>query len=300
MIDKISSMQLKEYCACIEENGTRIFIDQQQSAWIKYEGFAIQRFPTFTTTPPSKHDLYKICIKTSAAIASYIVEPDAKRPPNSYLYVVEKGNYSIELLPYATRKNVKRANQSFTFKEIDWLTLNNLGLQAFVDTRSRANLSDNTINEFEKKINSVKNIHTHHIIGCFYGEQLAAYLGFVVINDFAEITFWYSTNEHLQYRSNDGLFYNVFYLLINKLGLTLVSDGLSSLQLGEGSGLHHFKVRLGLIAKPVHRTFYINPLIRPFINRLTLKLTEFLLKRNKKNRRLRKINGVLHIILNAS
>jgi len=112
-----------------------------------------------------------------------------------------------------------------------------------------------------------------------------------------EITFWYSTAEHLKYRSNDGLFYYVFNELINKRGIRIVSDGLSSLQAGEGTGLHHFKIKLGLEARPVCRCFYIHPIVRPLINIYTLRFLEATLRLTGRSRRFRKMIGVINIIL---
>ena len=119
----------------------------------------------------------------------------------------------------------------------------------------------------------------------------------VVIDDFAEITFWYSENKYLGSRPNDGLFYYTLNLFLNECGLRLVSDGLSSLQPDEGPGLHHFKVRLGLEAKPVHRAFYVHPFLRPFINRFTLACARTGLAWFGANRRIRKIVGVMTMIL---
>jgi hypothetical protein len=59
------------------------------------------------------------------------------------------------------------------------------------------------------------------------------------------------------------------------------------------AGLHHFKLKVGFEALPVHRAFVPHPLLRPLVGQASLEAMRFLLRRQPGNRWLKKASGVM-------
>src|SRR5262249_2031216 len=139
------------------------------------------------------------------------------------------------------------------------------GVQAFCDTRRRVGLSDGTPEDFRRRFTSRVRCPGHVFLGAWKNDQLAAFLSITEVDDWAEIEGCFSMNALLDLRPNDALlFYALSYYLTERV-FPLVSYGLGSVQAASNNaGLHGFKTKVGFEARPVHRAFVLQPLLRPF------------------------------------
>jgi hypothetical protein len=114
-----------------------------------------------------------------------------------------------------------------------------------------------------------------------------------VVEDWVEIG-GFSMDDDSRLRANNGLVHLVLTHFLVERGFRTVSYGLSSVQdSGDREGLHRFKLKAGFQAVPVARVFEVHPLLRPFANRLSLRVARLMLRAIPGNRRLRKASGVL-------
>jgi hypothetical protein len=135
-------------------------------------------------------------------------------------------------------------------------------------------------------------------LGAWREHELAAFLSITAVDDWAEIEGSFSANDSLPLRPNDTLIATALSNYLVKKGCALVTYGLSSIQAQTtAEGLHQFKMKVGFEARPVHRAFALNPLVRPFANTRTQRCISTMLRLSPGSRLLRKCDGMLSLML---
>ncbi|MEI7935621.1 MAG: hypothetical protein WCK27_02930 [Verrucomicrobiota bacterium] len=265
--------------------------------WIQHERFSVVRLPTFITDLPSGSDLNAVFWRHQVALVSFIIEPDETHPANSCLYTCEQ--YDHEKLDKKERASIRRALAMTRFDFIDMDTLIEHGFEAYHDTRGRAGFSDCSREGFLTTMTPLRETYGINVIGC-WGEDgsLAGFLIFLLFDHFAEAVMHCSASRFFRTNLNNGLYHHLTDFSVNRMKRAILSIGLSSLQLGTKSGLHAFKVSAGFEANQVHRTFVLHPLLRPLVNRATYPAFRALQKHFPRSRSLRKLIGVLCVMLN--
>ena len=287
-----------DYAAELARNGIQILPGAHGTFWVRYEGGAMVRRPTFQSAPPIRSEIQRVLWKGRAAVASFLLEPDEHHPANTWLYICRDSSYSIEKLSKPARRDIRRAQRNLQFGPVDWPTLLAKGLPAYRDTRTRVGLSDGTWDDFKSRFEMFSRNPSHYVFGAWNQNLLVAFMTLVVVDDWVEIEGVFSMNAHLGLCPNDGLVHHVLEHFLIRRGFQLVSYGLSSIQEnGNGAGLHAYKQKVGFEARPVHRAFAFHPLLRPFANPLTLWSIKMALLLRPGARRLRKAMGVLsHLV----
>ncbi len=294
---KLQTKSLTEYTADLAKGGDKIFQGAMGTFWTRHEASAIMRRPTFYIGPPAPHEVQRVLWNTSATVASYLLEPDEYHPANAWLYVCTDLDYSLDKLAPAMRRNVHRGLKELTIAPITSEQLLAHGLQAFCDTRRRAGLNDGTPEEFRRFLTFSTSLPEVVFLGAWKENQLAAFLYITEVEDWAEIG-CFSMDALLQYRPNDTLMYSTLFHYLVERKCRVVSYGLSSIQAeSNAAGLHRFKLKVGFEAHPVHRAFVPHPLLRPFVNRLTLWGINKILQLKPQDRRFKKAGGVVASML---
>ncbi len=291
-------LSITDYAADLERVGERVFTGGKGTIWISHGLGAITRLPFSHLASPDLKEVSQLLWRGPTLVADYIQEPNDSHPANTWLYICTDQAYTLDKLVPTMRRNVRRGLKELRIVPINSDELLAHGVKAFCDTRRRNGLSDGTPEEFKKRFTLRARSQGHVFHGAWKDDQLAAFLSIIEVDNWAEIEGCFSMNDLLKTRPNEALFYSILnYYLVEKK-CQVVTYGLSSIQTESNvAGLHAFKAKVGFLAKPVHRVFVIHPLLRPFANQIVLLGLDAALRLRPDNRVLRKVRGMLALML---
>src|SRR5690606_13048033 len=293
---------MSEYISYLRKEGKTVNEGTGSYYWINYEKGAVARGPAFILDMPGKNEVAGILKKMKPIVITYNVDTETFAP-NSFLYVTSDKSYSLEKLDKNGRRFTRIALRNLDFRFVSWDDVLENGFNAYSDTRSRNGLSDGTFRNFTNVFGECKRNPAFKAIGAFLKEnnRMCAFLRIIEENDWVEITSSYSETEYLNTCTNNELFNKAlnYYLTGNRENV--VSYGVSSIQSeSKKEGLHGFKDRAGFEAKPIHRIFLLNPKYKLLVNKVSYKGVRLLLKLFPSDRRLKKIEGVMNMVLYGS
>lgn len=301
VFDKITShdkeaMSITNHAEHQKNSGLRVFPGESGTFWIEHETSAMVRIPHFHLVPPTPHEIRQVLWKGRVAIASYLMEPDEHHPANTWLYICMDHAYTLEKLHANGRRDVRRGLRELSITPLTSEQVLAHGVQAFIDTRYRNGLDDGTPAKFLQWFTALARMPEVVYLGAWKEDHLAAFMTITEVDDWAEIA-CFSMNALRRYTPNDALVFSALSHYLAERQCRLVSYGLSSIQTkSNATGLHKFKLKLGFEARPVHRAFVPHPILRPFINRLTLWGVSTMLHFRPEDRRLKKAEGALKYI----
>jgi len=253
------------------------------------------RLPSCFLNVPRKNEIRDVFKQSHALMLSYVVEPTPERPPNALLYLCTDPNYSLEKLGKNARYDVRRGLREFEIRFLEQKEVHRLGKQAYYDTLIRTGLSPKQRGNFDHAFG--RPLRDKCFLGALKAGQLAAFLQIMEVNDWVSLG-GYSANQFLPFCPNNAL---VFYAVEHYLGRQkrrVVDYGLSSIQaMSNAEGLDHFKRKMGFATTPVHRVFDVNPLVRPFVSRVTSSIVSGMLKIFPRHSMLKKADGALRLLL---
>jgi len=283
-------LNIKEYTEHLRGAGEKVLAGSDETVWVSLGPFVMQRRPYFASQLPSREELQGVFSESHAAILNFTesssefsrsLYPNFAPGPTwsvpSYLYVCTDREYSYENLSQSARSHIRRSLNEFEIRFLDAAEILTAGMDAFCDTRIRFGLSKGTRQAFEATFCQAQSFRRY--LGAFKDNRLAAFVVITEIDDWASIGPGYAVSEFLPLRPNNGLIFRAlrYYLVEEKR--RLVDHGLSNVPFtAKVESLHRFKVKMGFEARPVHRSFVVNPLLRPFVNRLSWKLVNGLQK----------------------
>lgn len=295
---KVKPLSIAEYASALTKTGIRIIPNQHGTIWVRYESVTMMRMPTFNLSPPNPDEIRKVFWKGWALVASFILEPDMHNPPNACVYICTDREYTLDKLVPAMRRNVRRGLKELRIAPITADELLYHGAKAFYDTRRRVGLGDGTYKDFRKRFALRAKCSGHVFLGAWKDNQLAAFLSITDVENWAEIEGSFSMNAFLKLRPNDTLMFCALQHYLVEKKYSMVSFGLSSIQNESNEkGLHAFKTKIGFEAKPVLRVFAVHPLLRLFVNKLSLWGVNTVLRFRPNNRMLKKAGGMLELLL---
>lgn len=261
---------LDDYLAALRRTGEFVTPGAAGTFWEGSGMRTCMRRPDFHLEPPAPGELHDLHWRRGRALASYVRRPDEGHPHNAWLYLCENQAYSLESLGSAARRDIRRALRTFRFEFVEPARLLELGQTSYCETRQRIGFSDGTPEAFRAKYAHFAENPAHRVLVAWAGETVAAHATLVVVDDWVDI-FPYAANEHLKGCPVNGLVHVIVdhFLVANRY--RVVNYGLSSIQEDtRAQSLHAFKKKVGFACVPVHRAFVVHPLLRPFVNRLTL------------------------------
>lgn len=298
MDQQTKSVSLGQYAAELARHGIPVLPGTGKTLWVRHDAGAMMRVPRFHLGPLASVEALEVPWRGRVAAASYLVPTDNLHPANSYVYVCTDRDYALDKLPVAMRRNVRRGLKELRVAPLTPNELLTSGAQAFFDTRCRVGLSDGTAEEFNRRFSWRSRCPGHTFLGAWRGDQLAAFLSMIEVDDWMEIESCYSMNALLSFRPNDTLMYSALFHYLHERQCSVVCYGLSSIQAeNNAAGLYAFKMKVGFEAQPVHRVFALHPLLRPFANRLTLRGMNTALRFWPRGRVLKKAEGMLAYVL---
>jgi hypothetical protein len=287
------SITASEYVEALHKRGIRAFLGQGRVFWLVSERIGLGRYPESCFDLPLPGELRKLFWRSGRVVANYLLPVDDAHPANAVLYLCTDRGYHLEALSAQARRNARRAQRAFRFEFLDSDMLLAHGATAYCDTRARVGLSDGTVDAFQGYTASLLATAGYKFVGAWSGDQLAAYMWILMVDDWASIGA-YAANDFLRSCPNEGLINFILDYCLAQGRCREVIYGLSSIQeTARSSSLDYFKKKVGFEARPVHRAFAFHPLVRPLINPLSNWALRGCVKLFPQSRMLRKASGVL-------
>lgn len=288
-------MNLDEYCGQLKDSGSKVVMGSEGTVWRSHERFSMLRQPTCALHVPSREEIRAVFRESHAAMLSFAVKPSDGYVTNSSLYLCTDPNYSLEKLGKGTRYDIRRGLNEFEIRSLDQAEVLRLGKQAYCDTLARTGLAVDHREMFEVAFGRPRGDRCY--LGAIKGTRLAAFLFITEVDHWVSIG-GYSTSEFLPLRPNNALIFHCVYHYLVEKKYRVVDYGLSSVQaVSNAEGLHKFKLKMGFESLPVHRSFVVNPLLRPFANRVSWAFVNGILKVSPHHPILKKAEGALRMAI---
>lgn len=288
-------MNLDEYRKHLLATGSKVVSGSRGTLWVSHERISMLRQPAFALHVPTSEEVRAVFRQSRAAVLSFAVMPSEVQEANSRLYVCSDSGYSLERLEKGPRHDVRRGLEAFDIKFLEQSEIVRMGREAYRDTLVRTGQSFENWEQFEGAFCRCR--PENRYLGALRGDHLAAFMIITEVEDWVSIG-GYSANEFLPLCPNNALLHFILdhYLVLKKL--STVNYGFSSIQsVSNSEGLHKFKVKMGFEPVQVHRVFVINPILRPFLNRVSWVLVNGMRMISPRNSALKKAEGVLRTAL---
>jgi hypothetical protein len=234
-------------------------------AWIQYPRGVLLRFPLDCSAPVEGETCSALLHERGVWLLNYLVAPDGGHPANCVHYVSRDGGYDVQKLDRQARQNVRRGLKAFDLRLCTWDEWARSGFGAFAETEARHGYAADP-RAFQRMVDRWKGSALYEIWGAWQGEELAAWLTVLKVDDWAMVDLVRSRTSALSGRPNNALLYLAGRHALVEERRRYVTLGTSSLQLGADEGsMHRYKVDMGYEAVPVHRVFACRPVYRPVL-----------------------------------
>jgi hypothetical protein len=273
--------------------------DDGLQGWVSASRGVMWRLPIHCDDVVSQFSIKKLLKQKKIYLVSYLIKPDYQHKANCFHYVMGNKKYSIENLSRNTRSKIRRGFRNFSIRLFSWEDLIEKGYPALVDTDLRHGYSTPQ----EKILTQIADVHAksdnHQLWGAWDGDNLAAWIEWIRVENWALIGLACSQTKYLKKYPNNALIYAATSFFISKHKCSYVSYGISSLEAKSRTlaSLHRFKRQMGYEAIPKHRHFipiwFLKPLLRFKGCSILLETLSLYIPQNSA---LRKIAGMTRLI----
>ncbi|OPX25170.1 MAG: hypothetical protein B1H04_00530 [Planctomycetales bacterium 4484_123] len=238
-----------------------------REAWVPGVTGEMWRFPLHRTTLPADEIVPQLLRIKGIKIVSHFLEPDEHHPANCFHYVASDPEYSLASLSSNTRSKTRRGLRHFTIRLTSWEELVEKGFPAMVDTEDRHGYARPAPDTLERLAEKRRNSPFHELWGAWDGDQLAAWVEWVRVEDWALIGLACSRTDSLKKYPNNALIYAATRHFLVQQACSYVSYGISSVQAHSDTlvSLHRFKLQMRYEPIPMHRHFIPAPHLRPLL-----------------------------------
>jgi len=224
------------------------------------------RLPVESLEPVGPALLRSLLRRRGVWVVSYMLAGNKNQPPNCFAYVCRERNYAIEKLKANARRDIRRGFRSFTVRLCTWDELVEKGFAAQTDTFARHGCISSTRKQLERMVEEHRRLPFFEVWGAWDGDDLAAWLQVVKIDNWAMINLVRSCTKSLRLCPNNALLYAATRRALVEEKREYVTYGLSSSQVDVNQlSMHKYKIRMGYEALPRHRVFVAHPLLRPLL-----------------------------------
>lgn len=260
---------LKQYVAYEEASGRSCALSSDGTqAWVAGVRGELRRLPMECTQPPDADLVKSLLGRRGVWMVTYLLAPDESHPANCFDYVCRNPDYRLEALSSHARRDIRRGLRSFNVRLCTWDELAAKGYPAEVDTTVQHGYITPSSRVIRKFAQRRRRFPLFEIWGAWKGEELAAWMSVIKVDDWAAIDVCRSRTARLRHCPNNALLYAATRTLLVEEKRKYVSYGLSSLQVEVNDlAMHQYKVRMGYEAVPVWRTvalhWTLGPLLKP-------------------------------------
>jgi len=234
-------------------------------AWIQYPRGVLLRFPLDCTAPVDAGERDGLLRLPGVRLLNWLEDPDEAHPASCVHYLCRDQAYDLPRLDRQARQNVRRGLKGFDLRPCTWEEWAGMGFAAYAETEARHGYAA-ALPLFRRLADRWKGCPFHEIWGAWQGEELAAWLTVLKVDDWAMVEVVRSRTSALSGRPNNALLYLAGRQALVEERRRYVTLGTSSLQVGaDEQSMHRYKVDMGYEAVPLRRVFAAPRLVRPVL-----------------------------------
>jgi hypothetical protein len=243
-------------------------------------------FPTHHMIDPSREEIAEFFSQAPRAVGVRYLESAPEDRAQSFVWI-RRGPYDLDALPGKARNQTRRGMEACEVRRLSWDELIANAQKAHTDTMSRHENKQSGTLGFDVEL---ARCSAYEAWGAFVGDDLAAYLVTLSIEDWVHILIHRSMTEHLKSRPNNALVFSVVKELLSRPGVSTISYGLEPLNTNES--LDHFKLAMGFNKEAVCQRVVLAPRLKFVVNSITARPIEALAGLLRNNARLQKMAGL--------
>jgi hypothetical protein len=245
--------------------------------------------PLHRKISPSQDELRHVFHQRPGTLALRFISPgDSNLGHESYEWVY-RSPYSLDQLSSNNRSKIRRGLRRCDLRPMTFSELAELGRRARKDTLARHG-KDSDQDSVDLSMDSCPNFEAW---GAFVGEELAAYLITLWVEDWAHLLVNRSSNKHLKNYPNNALIFSTVEELLSRPGLSAISYGWEPLE--EHESLDHFKSGMGAKQEIVRQSLVLRPWVKTLLRPAMCRLLSTGARQFPANSRMQKLAGLLHL-----
>lgn len=265
------------------------------SYWYDAGPHVLQAFPYHWLISPSQDEIHQLMTRHAILALRYSTPLDFPDGKISY-HIVLQNPYNMNTLKAQARNGVKRGLNRCQVEQISFEQLATEGWVLQRDTLDRQNrLRSMTQAEWERICRSAADLPGFETWAAIADGQLAAALIVCQIDRIWDVPYALSHRKFLHDHANNALFYTVSCNLLAREDVEWLFFTVQSLD--APPTVDEFKLRMGLIPKPVRQRVEFHPWLKPLAVHNTHRLFSYLLKRDEGSPAIAKTEGMLRFYL---
>ena len=278
----------------MRRQGHRV-IRTQSSYWYAAGPRVFQAFPYHWLISPSQNEIRDLMQEHGIASVRYSTLLNSSVGKVSY-HIVLHGSYSMDMLKAQARNGVKRGLSRCRVEQISFERLATEGWMLQRDTLDRQNrLRSMTESEWQGICRSAADLPGFEAWAAISDAELAAAVIVCQVENTWSVPYALSHRRFLNDHVNNALFYSVSCNLLSRENVEGIFFTVQSLD--APPTVDDFKLRMGLIPRPVRQRVDFHPWLRPLATPATHKLFSHLLQRDSGNPVIAKTEGMLRFYL---
>jgi hypothetical protein len=281
----------------IRRQGHRV-IRTRSSYWYSAGPRVLQAFPYHWLISPSQDELRGLMQAHRIVSVRYSTLLNSSVGKVSY-HIVLHSPYNMDMLKAQARNGVKRGLSRCRVEQVSFERLAAEGWLLQRDTLDRQNrLRSMTESEWQRICRSAADLPGFEAWAAISNGELAAAVIVCQVDNTWCVPYALSHRRFLNDHVNNALFYSVSCNLLARENIEGIFFTVQSLD--APPSVDDFKLRMGLIARPVRQRVDFHPWLRPLASSTTHKLFSHLLQRNNGNPLIAKAEGMLRFYLDGN
>lgn len=287
-------MNPETFAEWLTRQGHRV-IHTTSSYWYDAGPRVLQAFPYHWLINPPQEEIRDLMLKHGIVSLRYSTPLNAHDGKISY-HIILHQQYNLDMLKSQARNGVKRGLARCHVEQISFERLATDGWTLQQDTLDRQHrLKSMTRPEWERICRSATDLPGFEAWAAVSDNELAAALIVCQIDHTWCVPYALSHRKFLNDHVNNALFYSVSCNLLARDAVDEVFFTVQSLD--APPTVDDFKLRMGLIPKPVRQRVDFHPWLKPLATPNTHKLFANLLRRDEANPLIAKAEGMLRFYI---
>jgi len=249
-----------------------------------------QSFPIHRLIDPGQEEIAELFRNARGALGVRFIGPVKSRGQQSSIWVCRKP-YDLSVLSAKSRNQTRRGLENCQVRKMSWKELETIASEAHADTMKRHQLNGERSLGFGSYL---KECPAYEAWGAFVGDDLAAFMVTLWVEDWVHILIQRSVSSHLKSRPNNALVFCVAKELLSRPGVSAISYGLEPLTVLES--LEDFKLGMGFVKEPVSQRIIVARWLKPLINSVTCRVVETAASWRPHNPRLQKVASICRMV----
>jgi len=249
-----------------------------------------QSFPIHRQIDPSREEIAELFRNARGALGVRFIGPVEAKGQESSIWV-RRNPYDLSTLSSKSRNQTRRGLENCQVRKMPWEELEAITSAAHADTMKRHQLNGWRSLGFGSYL---KECPAYEAWGAFVGDELAAFMVTLWVEDWVHILIQRSVSSYLKFRPNNALVFCVVKELLSRPGVSAISYGLEPLAVLES--LEDFKLGMGFVKEPVCQRIIVARWLRPLINSVSCRVIETAASWRPNNPRWQKVAGICRMV----